>query len=297
MMPESLYPRIEDLAIRIRNVHARAETETEEKQAQVMHTALRSLCKAVDNHKPIFGTEPWHPVNPEKNLGTPAEFLLRLPDENGDPLPAYNVIMAYYDNGLTEPIDTLLVLCALRQFRQSAERQVSINISARSLLSADFIKTVLSHLEKLRLDNLIREGVIIEIHESAPTLVMSKHVLSLFHRFGARFAIDDVELSLGDAFRFSEFDEIASFIKIDRKLVCAPPESPNSLPAALSFVRSVLPDAKIVAEGVQSVEHARELHEFYPEIDYMQGLHLPDRVNFRERWNETSSSPRLVSNN
>ncbi len=297
MIPESLYPRIEDLAIRIRNVHVRAETETEGKQAQLMHTALRSLCKAVDNHKPIFGTEPWHPVNLEKNLGTPAEFLLRLPDENGDPLPAYNVIMAYYDSGLTEPIDTLLVLCALRQFRQSAERQVSINISARSLLSADFIKTFLSHLEKLRLDNQIREGVIIEIHESAPTLVMSKHVLSLFHRFGARFAIDDVELSLGDAFRFSEFDEIASFIKIDRKLVCALPESPNSLPAALSFVRSVLPDAKIVAEGVQSIEHARELHEFYPEIDYMQGLHLPDRVTFRERWNETSSSPRLASNN
>lgn len=286
MMPESLYPRIEDLAIRIKNVHARTETETEEKKAQLMHTALRALCKAVDNHKQIFGTEPWHPVNPEKNLGTPTEFLLRLPDENGDPLPAYDVIMAYYDSGLTEPIDTLLVLCALRQFRQSAERQVSINISARSLLSQDFIKTILSHLEKLRLDSQIRDGIIIEIHESAPTLVMSKHVLSLFHRFGARFAIDDVELSLGDAFRFSEFDDIASYIKIDRKLVCAPPDSPNSLPAALSFVRSVLPSAKIVAEGVQNVDHARELHDYYPEIDYMQGVHLPDRATFRKLWSE-----------
>lgn len=285
-MPESLYPRIEDLAIRIKNVHTNAETETQEKQAQLMHTALRALCKAVDNHRQIFGIEAWHPVNSEKDLGTPAEFLLRLPDENGDPLPAYDIIMAYYDSGLTEPIDTLLVLCALRQFRQSAERQISINISARSLLSADFIKTILSHLEKLRLDNQIRDGIIIEIHESAPTLVMSKHVLSLFHRFGARFAIDDVELSLGDAFRFSEFDEIASFIKIDRKVVCAQPESPNALPGALSFVRSVLPDAKIVAEGVQSVEHAKELHEFYPEIDYVQGLHLPDRITFRKQWNE-----------
>ncbi|MCB1840935.1 MAG: EAL domain-containing protein [Rhodospirillales bacterium] len=293
MTPESLYPRIEDLAEKIRLHRAHSESEEDERKSGLMETAVNAIHKMVESYSPLFGTEPWHSLNLEKHPGSPTEFLLRLPDGKGEYLPPYDIIMAFYDCGLTEAIDTLLVLCALRQFRQSAERQVSINISARSLLFPDFIKTVLGELEKLRIDNQIREGIIIEIHESAPTLVMSKHILSLFHRFGARFAIDDVALSLGDAFRFSEFDEIASFIKIDRKVVCAPPESPNSLPVAMSFIRSVLPETCIVAEGVLSVQQAKELHELYPDIDYVQGLHLPDRVTFRKLWNERSSSSQL----
>lgn len=296
MDSDKLYPRIEDLANRIRLYRAHGENANDLRQAALMDSAVRALQRYVDRGMPIFGYEPWHPVA-DSLLPSPApnEMLLRLNDERGEPLDPYETIMGFYDTGMTEPLDTLLFLCALRQFAQSAERQISINISARSLLSSDFIKTVLAELEAMRINRQIRDGVIIEIHESAPTLVMSKHILSLFHRFGARFAIDDVELSLGDAFRFSEFEDIASYIKIDRKVVCAPPESPNSLPSVISFIRSVLPHARIVAEGVQTPEHAIDLHRLYPEIDYMQGRYLPDRQTFRDFWRGYTQAVASVS--
>lgn len=296
MDSEQLYPRIEDLANRIRLLRAHGECESELRKATIMDKTVRALQRALDRGTPVFGYEPWHPVT-DSLFSDPApnEMLMRLNDERGDPIAPYDSIMAFYDTGLTEPLDTLLFLCALRQFSQSAERIVSINISARSLLSSDFIKTILARLEAMRQSRQIRDGVVIEIHESAPTLVMSRHILNLFHRFGARFAIDDVELSLGDAFRFSEFEDIASFIKIDRKVVCAPPESVNSLPTVISFIRSVLPHAKIVAEGVQTPEHAIDLHRLYPEIDYMQGRHLPDRQTFRDFWRGYTQAVAAVS--
>lgn len=296
MDSDQLYPRIEDLANRIRLLRAHGECESELRKATIMDKTMRSFQRAIERGTPVFGYEPWHPVT-DNLLADPApnEMLMRLNDERGDPIPPYDAIMAFYDTGMTEALDTLLFLCALGQFGQSAERQVSINISARSLLSSDFIKTILAKLEAMRQIRQIRDGVVIEIHESAPTLVMSRHILSLFHRFGARFAIDDVELNLGDAFRFSEFEDIASYIKIDRKVVCAPPESPNSLPSVISFIRSVLPHARIVAEGVQTPEHAIDLHRLYPEIDYMQGRYLPDRQTFRDFWRGYTQAVASVS--
>ncbi|MCB1590964.1 MAG: EAL domain-containing protein [Alphaproteobacteria bacterium] len=284
MNPDKLYPRIQDLASRIRLLHDHAEKESDLEKCAIMDKAVHALARCIDRDQPVFGYEPWHPVSDSAGASSPNEMLLRLKDERGEILPPYEIIMDFYDSGMTEALDTLLFLLGLRQFTRSAERQVSINISARSLLSNDFIKTILGELETLRVNKQVRDGIIIEIHESAPTLVMSKHILGLFHRFGARFAIDDVELSLGDTFRFSEFEDIASFIKIDRKIVCAPQESAHSLPTVISFVRSVLPDAKIVAEGVQSPEHAIELHRLYPEIDFVQGRNLPDRETFRDFW-------------
>lgn len=284
MILDKLYARIDDLSNRIRLLRSHSESEQTSLACKSMDAAVQSLARAIDRDQNVFGYEPWHPVSTAAGKSSPNEMLLRLTDDRGGVLAPYEIIMAFYDNGMTEALDTVLFLCALRQFSRSAERQVSINISARSLLSNDFIKTVLAELEGMRVNRQIRDGVIIEIHESAPTLVMSRHVLSLFHRFGARFAIDDVELSLGDAFRFSEFEDIASYIKIDRKIVCAPKETAHSLASVISFVRSVLPEALIVAEGVQSPEHAIDLHRYYPEIDFVQGRYLPDRQTFRDFW-------------
>ncbi len=286
MTPDITLQKIEELYKKTTLLHEEAHIGDHLSDFTYALTSLESLHNAVNAKTPIFGYESWHPLHEERHLGSASEMLLRLKDTKGNDLAPYPAIMTFYDAGLAEDIDLILFICALWQFKQSAENKVSINISGRSLLSSEFIKTVLSALESMRLEKKLDEGVIIEIHESAPTLTMSKHILNMFHRFGAEFAIDDVGLSLGDVFRFSEFDDIASYVKIDRKLVCVPYGTSESLASVISFIRSVLPDACLIAEGVKSIQHAIMLADQYPEIDYVQGMHLPDRAKFQTLWKE-----------
>ena len=286
MTPDIILPKIEELYKKTILLHEEAHIGDHLSDYTYALTALECLHNAIKTKTRIFIYEPWHSLHEERNLSNASEMLLRLKDQKGHDLSPYPAIMTFYDAGLAEDIDLILFICALWQFKQSTENKVSINISGRSLLSSEFIKTVLSALENMRLEKKLDEGIILEIHESAPTLTMSKHILSMFHRFGAQFAIDDVGLSLDDVFRFSEFDDIANYVKIDRKLVCVPYGTSESLASAISFIRSVLPDACLIAEGVKSIQHAVMLADQYPEIDYVQGMHLPNRSKFQSLWKE-----------
>ena len=297
MTPDIIFPRIENLVQKINNLYNHIMTADKKSELSCTLPALKALHNHIADNTQIFGYEMWYPLldsyysngngkdGDNNYANNPVEMLLRLKDSKGDDISPYPVIMAMYNNGLAEDIDTILFLCALRQFKMSNYKLVSINISARSLLSSDFIKTILPALETMRLETNGKKETIIEIHESAPTLVMSKHILSMFHRFGAHFAIDDVGLSLNDVFRFSEFDGIANYIKIDRHMVCSPPDSENSLPCVISFIKSILPDSVLVAEGVESVEQAYDLHRQYPQLDYVQGKFLPKPEEFMHLWN------------
>ena len=110
----------------------------------------------------------------------------------------YPAIMAFYNNGFTAQIDGILFLAALEQFERmrnaDLEKQVSINISARSLRDPDFVKCTLERLESLNLDS--EQTIIIEIHESTPHLTMSRQVLELYSVIGVEFAIDDEGISV-----------------------------------------------------------------------------------------------------
>ena len=69
---------------------------------------------------------------------------------------------------------------------------------------------------------------------------------------------------------------IADYIKLDRHCVCADPAAPNSMYAAMDYIRAVLPHADIIAEGVKSADHAQEISKEFPDVHYVQGLYLPD---------------------
>jgi EAL domain-containing protein (putative c-di-GMP-specific phosphodiesterase class I) len=242
---------------------------------------LAALRFALENSLPVFGVEPWHPVHPDAALSMPGEMLLRLKDENAQALPPYPAVMTFYENGLAVDLDTVLFLSALHQFAHSTEKQISVNVSGRSMRDASFIRVALNALESL--DLVADRKIIIEIHESEPSLKMSPLLLKLFRRAGVLFAIDDVGLSMNDVIRLAEFENIADFIKLDRQCVCAAAET-NVLETAVSFITSALPGAVLVAEGVQNAEHARALHTAYPQIRYVQGLYLPPRDVFAKEW-------------
>lgn len=110
-------------------------------------------------------------------MSQPGEMLLRLRDVEGNPLPPYPAIMAFYNNGMAAEIDTILALCAVQQFKDSDEQQISVNVSGRSMRDATLIKTVLPVIEAMKLPKA--QKIIFEIHESAPSEIMSPRAGSL----------------------------------------------------------------------------------------------------------------------
>jgi EAL domain-containing protein (putative c-di-GMP-specific phosphodiesterase class I) len=277
-----LLRRIEDLIHKTMALAEKADDEAAHQSYEYAMKCLLALADAVLQGKDVFGIEPWHPVHEDVPLSAPGEMLLRVRDAQGAALAPYPAIMTFYQNNLTAEIDGVLFLYALSQFARSDERQVSINISARSLRNADFIKTILARRAALLLPP--EKKVIIEIHESTPHLKMSAHLLKLLRSAGFAFAIDDVGLSMNDVLRLSDFENIADYIKLDRRSVQASPERPYSLDHVVAFITATLPNTVMVAEGVRSMEQARALHEFHPAIRYVQGLYLPDRSTFAAEW-------------
>jgi EAL domain-containing protein (putative c-di-GMP-specific phosphodiesterase class I) len=273
---------IQSLSLKTDTLSKAAQDEAQQNAAACAAACLESLSAAIDQKKPIFGIEPWHKVHKDAPLPQPGEMLLRLKDASGNALPPYPAIMAFYNNGMAAEIDTILALCAVQQFKDSDEQQISVNVSGRSMRDAGFIKTVLPVIESMKLPKT--QKIIFEIHESAPSEIMSPRVLDLCRRIGIAFAIDDVGLSLNDIFRLSQFEQIADFIKLDRKWVMTKPGEKMSLDNLMALIGATLPNAYLVAEGVKSAEHAAELHRHHKNIHYMQGMHLPPREVFAQEW-------------
>lgn len=279
-----LLRRVEKLIIGTQALREQADTPDKIQSAEYALKCLNALADAVLQNKPVFGVEPWHPVAENVPLDRPGEFLLRLNDSAGQPLPPYPAIMTFYRNNLTVPLDTVLFLCALEQYKNSDEKQISVNISAHSLRDSEFIKTVITEMEKITFP--WDERIIVEIHESTAGLAMSKQALELMRKSGVAFAIDDVGLSIDHLLRLGEFEDIADYIKIDRQTVCANPEKDNSLDHVMKLIAATFPDTFIIAEGVKDVDHARQIHEHHPGIHYVQGLYLPGRDEFKSEWNK-----------
>lgn len=238
---------------------------------------LVNLANMILRDRIVFAMEPWHAIGDNPKLTEAGEMLLRLKDYKGDPMPPYPFIMAFYSNGFTPQLDAILVLAALRRFDMDDRfQQVSINISAKSLRNPDFVKAVLGRLEEMELLYKPELTVIFEIHESSVELSMSRKVLELFRAVGVGFAIDDVGLSMADVMRLSEFEGIADYIKVDRHAVLGKADDPNNLANVMSYIRTMLPGTVVIAEGVQSAEHAVQISQSYPDIIYAQGLYLPE---------------------
>lgn len=275
---KELLSRIESLLQTYRRFVKDGEGTDQEESLVYGLRGLVNLANMILRDKIAFTMEPWHAIGEKPRLTQAGEMLLRLKDYKGDPMPPYPFIMAFYGNGFTPQLDTILVLAALRRFDMDERfRQVSINISAKSLRDADFVKVILGRLEEMELLYHPEQKVIFEIHESSVELAMSRKVLELFRAVGVGFAIDDVGMSMQDVMRLAEFEGIADYIKVDRHAVLGKPKDPNNLNNVMSFVRTMLPGTVVIAEGVQSAEHAHEILRDHPDIQYVQGLYLPER--------------------
>ena len=293
-----LLARIEDL---IRGFQAQVRDAQGSACEGAMVYGLRvlvALANMVLQKRDMFEIEPWHIISAHAPLSMPGEMLLRVKDFKNKAMPPYEAIMAFYDHGYTAQIDGILFLAALGQFQRmreaGREKQVSINISARSLRDSDFVKVTLARLESLHLAS--DEKVLIEIHESAPHLSLSRQVLELYRAVGVGFVIDDVGMNMNDVLRLADFEGLAEFVKLDRHTVCAPEGEAYALDQVMSFVETLMPGTLCVAEGVQTAEHAWDIVQKYPSILYAQGLYLPDeREVFQREFKAAQSDQGLAS--
>lgn len=265
--------RVEGLITVFQSLVADAEGRKEEESLVYGLRALVCLANMIMRRQEIFGVETWHAISGSAPLSMPGEMLLRLVNYRGEPMPPYPAIMAFYENGFTAAIDSILFLAALEQFRKAPWKEISVNVSARSLRDPDFVRTTLARLETLELDD--GRKIIMEIHESMPHLAMSRQVLELYSAMGVGFAIDDVGLNINDALRMGEFEGIAGYIKVDRRAVNAPPGASNNLAKVMGFIRTLVPGAVVVAEGVKNADQALYIHEAFPDVQYVQGVRLP----------------------
>ncbi len=282
--PDSeILKRTEALIGKIHQLGERAQNGEQKQRAKYAEKCLKLLAESVRENRTIFHVEPWHALYEDLPLQNAGEMLLRVKDAEGTVMPPYPAIMTLYSNGFTEELDTILCLCALRQFENGPDKQVSINVSSRSLQNADFVKAVLTRLDELNLDEKTQK-IILEIHESNAVVRINEKTLDLFRNFGVGFAIDDVGLSMNDVFRLSAFENIADYIKLDRASLSAHTEDPRSLKPILTLALSLLPRAHMVAEGVQSAQHAADILNQHPGIHYVQGLYLPGREEFARDW-------------
>ncbi len=265
------------------------DAEGQKDEAQLVYglRCLVNMAQMILRGEQIFGLEPWHAIAKGASFQDAGELLLRLKDYKGEAMPPYPFIMAFYNHGFTAQLDTILVLCAIRRFMQDPKaRQISVNISARSLRDPEFVKVILPRLEALDLKSMQDAKIIFEIHESTASLAMSRQVLQLFRQVGCAFAIDDVGLSIRDVMRLGAFEGIADYIKIDRHCVCAEADAPNSLGVAMAFISDMLPRTVMIAEGVRSAKHARHIYESFPGVAYVQGLYLPhEHAAFAQEFN------------
>lgn len=275
--------RLEALSKKMGTLAERAVANEQKERALYARKFAEGFGMMVAQDKMIFGLEPWHALGAQP-LSAAGEMLLRVNDFNGNPLSPYPAVMTLYHNGFTEALDTIIALRALSEFRKGSEKQISINISCRSLKDKDFIEALVKRLEGMKISG--SEKIILEIHESNAVIELDKKFMKLLKKLGVQFAMDDVGVSINDIFRLSAFEGVADYIKLDRASVQAHPEDPRALGKILALAKSHLPGIAMVAEGIQSADHAREIMKLYPDVKYVQGMNLPERAEFIKAWRE-----------
>ncbi len=283
MRDPDVLTRVEKLHTKISTLASKAVADQKER-AIYAAKYLQALAETLVADNPCFMVEDWLPLWKNLPLDHAGEMLLRVKERNGTHLPPYEAVMTFYHNGFTEEMDTILCLSALNQYKYGKEKQVSINVSGRSLLNNDFVKAVLAKIESLNLTRF--KKIILEIHESNAVVTIPPKIISMFRKLNVGFAMDDVGLSMNDVFRLSAFESVADYIKLDRQCVSAHRDDPRALPHIMSLANSLLPNAQFVAEGVQSSDHACEILTNHPNIRYVQGMHLPSREVFAEEWKQ-----------
>jgi EAL domain-containing protein (putative c-di-GMP-specific phosphodiesterase class I) len=185
------------------------------------------------------------------------EALIRVLDETGRVIPARDFIDAVEGQELGRQIDCAALDMGLRALARNPALRLSVNMSARSIGYARWMKTL---RRGLAAGPTIGERLILEITESSAMLVPELVIAFMdeLQAEGIAFALDDFGAGY-TAFRYFK-DFLFDIIKIDGQFIRGIHRDPDNqvlTQALLSIGRHF--DMFTVAESVETVEDAEYL--------------------------------------
>jgi len=194
------------------------------------------------------------------------EILLR--EYNSLSLDLFNRNIELYTEFSFELLQKILEIDATKKFRTENEL-LFINFTVKQLLSAGTLTFLIMAEEK----NIKLHNIVIEITEREALFsdIHIKERILLFKRFGCQFAIDDFGAEHSN-FK-SVFELKPNFIKLDGEMVsqyCEANVPTLPLKKLVSLCHEL--DAKVIAEGVESIHIYNKLKEI--NVDYFQGYYL-----------------------
>jgi len=212
------------------------------------------------------------------------EALLRVPDENGDPLPPTDLILSAEKSGLIPELDQRIVSKVLhdkaRLSRENIHSSVTINLSGISFHNPDIVTKIQHEIEKNKLDP---NQIIFEITETAAVsdIGITIKIMDELKKFGCLFALDDFGVGFSSLYYLKQFP--VDFVKIDgsfiRDLHCQPDD--QVLVKALVDVARAF-RKKTIAEFVETEETIQLLKDLG--VHYAQGYCVGKPQPFDTVW-------------
>lgn len=198
------------------------------------------------------------------------EGLIRILDATGRVIPARDFIGAIEANELGRQIDCMALKMGIAALRETPNLRLSINLSARSIGYAPWMRTLEEGLKGAP-DTAAR--LILEITESSAILMpdVVKAFMTDLQEQGIAFALDDFGAGYS-SFRYLR-DLYFDILKIDGRFINgihASPDDQALVKALIGIGRHF--DMVTVAEGVESQADADYLARIG--VDCLQGYHL-----------------------
>jgi diguanylate cyclase (GGDEF)-like protein len=253
-------------------IHQHSFEDTLVTQHEQMVTALGYLQKALNEGQVGIRGQPIVPIGLDASLVPHWEVLLELRDENGQMVPAAQVVGAAEHYGHASRLDRLVIRQTLQWMAdhpEEAERAggLAINLSGQTLADDDLASYVVDQLMQTR----VPPGrVLFEVTETAAVARMSsaQQFIRTLQEFGCRFCLDDFG-SGHVSFAYLRTLPV-EYVKIDGQFVRDIHENPHDYAVVKSIneVAHVM-GKRTIAEYVHSLEVLEKLKELG--VDYAQG--------------------------
>lgn len=222
--------------------------------------------RALDTHNAQLA---FQPVVAAQNTNQIAfyEGLIRLKDERGRVIPAYQFMGDIEETELGREIDCASLMLGLEMLRVNPALRLSINMSARSMADGKWRRILDRGLQK---NPAVAGRLILEISEESAMLLHEVLVrfMAEMQPLGVAFALDDFGAGLISFRHLKDF--FFDLVKVDRCFIRDIHKSPDNQVMAEALI-SVAQQFEmfVVAEGVESAEEVALLQELG--IDCMQG--------------------------
>jgi diguanylate cyclase (GGDEF)-like protein/PAS domain S-box-containing protein len=220
-------------------------------------------------------------VHLEDGPGARYELLIRMADDD-ELVPPGAFLPAAERFGLARDIDAWMVRRAvdLIDAERTASRSVvmEVNVSARSIVDADFPMTIERALEEASVDPA---SLVFEITETAAIANMeqARRFASRIREMGCEFALDDFGAGFGSFYYLKHLS--VDYLKIDGEFVRGLARSQidqRMVRAMVEIARGL--ELRTIAECVESAESLQLLREYG--VDFAQGYHLGRPGTFEE---------------